>query len=204
MEFIGGGAVAKNIWRRSSGVLRLGLRLHCLGQYSQLGFLSARFDEQTSEARRTLAAPSREHVNPSAVANAYAKLSRALSATARVPAAVNNYVALIDSRFSLGFPPGTFVRTASANQETPEASAAPSSGDQVAQTGALPPQKSRSPRTRTLGGGTEVSRVVAERRGEAADDLREAFRQTFDTDARLRLCRRRLAERAGPCCIGTL
>ena len=119
-------------------------------------------DEQTSEVRRTLAPPSRSHVNPSVVANAYAKLSRALSATARVPAAVNNYVALIDSRFSLGFPPGTFVKTASADPETPEASAVSSSGDQVAQTGALPPQKPRSQRTRTLGGGVEVNRAVAE------------------------------------------
>ena len=119
-------------------------------------------DEQTSEVRRTLAPPSRNHVNPSVVANAYAKLSRALSATARVPAAVNNYVALIDSRFSLGFPPGTFVKTASADPETPESSAVSSSGDQVAQTGALPPQKPRSQRTRTLGGGAEVNRAVAE------------------------------------------
>jgi Protein of unknown function (DUF2778) len=118
--------------------------------------------DQTTEARRTLAAPSRDHVSPSAIANAYAKLSRAFSATARVPAAVNNYVALIDSRFSLGFPPATFVRTVSANQETPEASAAPSGGDQVAQTGALPPQKPRSPRSRTLGGGADASRVVAD------------------------------------------
>jgi hypothetical protein len=119
-------------------------------------------DEQTSEVRRTLAPPSPNHVNPSAVANAYARLSRALSATAHVPAAVNNYVALLDSRFSLGFPPGTFVKTASADPEMPEASAASSSGDQVAQTGALPPQKPRSQRTRTLGAGADVNRAVAD------------------------------------------
>ncbi len=119
-------------------------------------------DEQTSEVRRTLAPPSRNHVSASAVANAYAKLSHALGATARVPAAVNNYVALIDSRFSLGFPPGTFEKTASADPETPVASVAPSSSEQVAQTGSLPPQKPRAQRTRTLSPGTEVSRGVVE------------------------------------------
>jgi hypothetical protein len=119
-------------------------------------------DEQTSEVRRTLAPPSPNRVSPSAVANAYAKLSRALSATAHVPAAVNNYVALLDSRYSLGFPPGAFLKTASADPERPEASAAPSSGDQVAQTGALPRQKPRSPRNRTLSAGADVNRAVAD------------------------------------------
>ncbi len=95
------------------------------------------------------AAVSRAYPSRSAIANAYAKLSRALHTAENVPSAMADYVALLDSRFSLGFQPGTFTKFASAVEEVPGASAVPSNGDQVAHTGALPPQQLRSRPTRT-------------------------------------------------------
>jgi type VI secretion system (T6SS) effector TldE1-like protein len=57
--------------------------------------------------RQTLSMDSEVH--HSAVANAYARLSNALKNQARrSAAAITNEVALFDSRFSLGYPPGTF------------------------------------------------------------------------------------------------
>ena len=57
--------------------------------------------------RQTLSMESEVH--HSAVANAYARLSNALKNQARrSAAAITNEVALFDSRFSLGYPPGTF------------------------------------------------------------------------------------------------
>ena len=51
--------------------------------------------------------------HPSAVANAYARLSAALRNQARrSAAALTSEAALFDSRFSLGFPPGTFAMAA--------------------------------------------------------------------------------------------
>jgi Protein of unknown function (DUF2778) len=126
-------------------------------------------------------AVSRAYPSRSAIANAYAKLSRALQATASVPSAVNGYVALLDSRYSLGFPPGTFTQSTLDIQETPEASTAPSSGDQVAHTGALPPQQLRSPprRTATLRDGAGMSRVAAAQPEEKPSIFERLFGKPF-------------------------
>ena len=126
------------------------------------------------------AAFSRAYPSRSAVASAYARLSRALQATASVPSAMTGYVALLDSRYSLGFPPGTFAKPASAIQET-EASAAPSSRDQIAHTGALPPQQLRSPPTRTaaLRDGASVSRVAADAPAEKPSIFERLFGKPF-------------------------
>jgi hypothetical protein len=52
-------------------------------------------------------------VHPSVVATAYARLSTALQNQARRAAAITtNEIALFDSRFSLGYPPGTFALAA--------------------------------------------------------------------------------------------
>jgi hypothetical protein len=51
--------------------------------------------------------------HPSVVANAYSRLSIALKTQARrSAAAISTEVALFDSRFSLGYPPGTFALAA--------------------------------------------------------------------------------------------
>ena len=88
-----------------------------------------------------------------AVSEGYAKLSKAL----------HGYAALFDSRY-LGFPPGTFSKSATVQadagpaepaagqstiQKTQGASSTPSSGDQVVQSGASPAQQLRLPPTRT-------------------------------------------------------
>jgi hypothetical protein len=71
----------------------------------------------TEDAAATLAAPPALSVDGathhSAVATAYARLSTALRNQAqRSAAAISGEVALFDSRFSLGYPPGTFALAA--------------------------------------------------------------------------------------------
>ncbi len=124
---------------------------------------------------------SRAYPSRSAIASAYARLSRALQATAGVPSAVTGYVALLDSRYSLGFPPGTFTKPVSAIQDTPEGAAAPPGRDQVTHTGALPPPQLRSPppRTAALRDGGNVNSAAADAPAEKPSIFQRLFGKPF-------------------------
>lgn len=99
------------------------------------------------EAAASLAEPQALSMNGeahhSAVANAYARLSNALRNQARRSAvAITNEVALFDSRFSLGYPPGTFSLAAAMGKGDRE----PQVTASVADTGIVPaPEASPKP-----------------------------------------------------------
>jgi hypothetical protein len=135
------------------------------------------FDAQPAATGFSRAYPSR-----SAVASAYARLSRALQATANMPSAVTGAVALLDSHYSLGFPPGAFTKSASAIEVAPEASSAPSSRDRVAHTGTLPPQPQRSPPPRVVAlrdGGNAGSAAAEEAPAEKPSIFERLFGKPF-------------------------
>jgi len=124
----------------------------------------------------------------SAVTNAYARLSNALKNQARrSAAAITNEVALFDSRFSLGYPPGTFSIAAAMGKgdrqpqvtasladtgiaPTPEASPKPTLRERVMAKAASAAKLLRSTRT--------ASRDVAQ--ANAAADTQERAPSIFE------------------------
>src|SRR5262245_13967776 len=83
--------------------------------------------------RQTLSTDSEVH--HSAVASAYARLSNALKNQARrSAAAITNEVALFDSRFTLGYPPGSFSLAAALGKRDRE----PQVTASLADTGVVP------------------------------------------------------------------
>src|SRR5215469_7180829 len=91
------------------------------------------------EAAASLAEPQSLSINGeahhAAVANAYSRLSNALKNQARrSAAAISNEVALFDSRFTLGYPPGSFSLAAALGKRDRE----PQGTASLADTGVVP------------------------------------------------------------------
>jgi len=132
------------------------------------------FDEQAQPAPG-----SSNDARSSIAANAYAKLAAALKNHMRRSAALTSEAALFDSRFSLGFPPGTFSIAAAVKGDrepavtgalsegamaTTQAAAAPSLRERVMAKAASAARLLRSPQIRTasLRDGTHGSAAVAD------------------------------------------
>ncbi len=161
------------------------------------------FDEGTQSAP-----PSSNYGRSSIASNAYAKLAAALKSHMRRSAASTSEAALFDSRFSLGFPPGTFSIAAAVKGDREPAVTGALSDPAIATTQAAVAAPRLAARARhgegCIRGATASiavnSRRVAARRGRRgprcrrragahADDLRETFRQAFAADAGLRRAR---------------
>jgi hypothetical protein len=136
--------------------------------------------DRVADEQMQPASASSRHARSSIAANAYAKLASALNSHMRRSAALTSEAALFDSRFSLGFPPGTFsiaaavkgdrepATTGALNEPTlattQAAAAAPSMRDRVMAKAASAARLLRSPQIRTasLRDDTHASPVVSE------------------------------------------
>jgi Protein of unknown function (DUF2778) len=128
--------------------------------------LSGGAADQGLDGQTQPAPPSSSYARSSIAANAYAKLAAALKSQMRRSAALTSEAALFDSRFSLGFPPGTFSVVAAAKGDrepattaalsepatatatTQAAASAPSLRDRVMAKAASAVRLFRSPQTR--------------------------------------------------------
>jgi hypothetical protein len=130
--------------------------------------------ESSTEQTQAASASSRD-IHPSIVANAYERLSAALKNRMQRTAALTSEAALFDSRFSLGFPPGTFSIAAAvkgdreplatgalsepAIEPAPAVATAPSIRERIMAKAASAARLLRSPQTR-----------IASLRDSAAED----------------------------------
>lgn len=110
-------------------------------------------------------------VHHSAVANAYARLSNALRNQARrSAAAITTEVALFDSRFSLGYPPGTFSLAGAVGKGDRE----PAVTASVADSGVVPtpeaPPKAPSLRERVMAKAASAAKLLRSTRTVALRD----------------------------------
>ncbi len=122
----------------------------------------------TFAERQTLSMDGAAH--HSAVTNAYARLSSALRNQARrSAAAITNEVALFDSRFSLGYPPGTFSLAAAMGKADRE----PQITASLADTGVAPtpdaPPKAPSLRERVMAKAASAAKLLRSTRTASRD-----------------------------------
>jgi Protein of unknown function (DUF2778) len=104
--------------------------------------LSGSIDYGTADVAEQPAPLIDSGAHPSVVASAYSRLSTALKLQARrSAAAITTEVALFDSRFSLGYPPGTFASAATVTKGDRETTVTAS----LADTGVNPPAPLETP-----------------------------------------------------------
>ncbi len=116
---------------------------------------------QVFDAQTPPAAASSGYARPSIAANAYAKLATALRNHMRRSAALTSEASLFDSRFSLGFPPGTFsLADAAKSDREPLTTAALSEPEAIATQAATPMPSPPSLRERVMEKAASAARLL--------------------------------------------